>query len=349
MAKTTKYYIKKPDKHRNTFAIYKHVSSPDSIKNITIENSDVDAINKQLLSRQISYEDACKQVVAIRNRIAAIPPTVFNADNERILASMLKSYFLEKPFIVDKVSATHKYKRAVLALGKLPLMGVTRDEALACIMALPNNGKQREAAHKLNSIFKRLGRELVIPVPPKDHEEVAFISEEELDKIVTGLQGEAKTILAAAIKLSFYTGLRVGELRGLTTAARLPDGNTLSITTQLDVREKKRAPKHRKKRKAFMHDKAKDAFVIWTTKTVGLNHKQLNTQFQKACVKYIGRSSLTWHDLRHSYAIYLLSAGVPIQLVAQSLGNSVRVCEECYAGHIFSDQGLETIKRVLSS
>lgn len=342
-----KYYIKKPDKRRHTFAIYSRTTNPDgTTKNVTLDHADIDAVNKQLLAKTISYEDACKQLKSIRMRITGEAPVVHNADNERILAKFLDEYFKEKPFVVDKVSATHKYKRAVKCLGRLPIMAVTRNESLECILAMPNNAKQREAAHKLNSLFKRLGRDLVVPVPPKEHEEVEYISEGELDKIVKGL---GDTPLSAAIKLAFFTGLRIGELRALTPATMLPDGNTLNITTQLDTKERKRGPKHRKKRKAFMHDKAKPAFKVWTTKTTTFTHKQLNTQFQKACLKFLNRNGLSWHDLRHSYAVYLLSSGIPIQLVAQSLGNSVRVCEECYSGHIFSDQGLETIKRMLAS
>ena len=41
---------------------------------------------------------------------------------------------------------------------------------------------------------------------------------------------------------------------------------------------------------------------------------------------------LKFHDLRHSYAIYLLSLGMSLERVAQSLGNSIQFCQQYYVG-----------------
>jgi hypothetical protein len=43
----------------------------------------------------------------------------------------------------------------------------------------------------------------------------------------------------------------------------------------------------------------------------------------------------------------LIGNGIPIQLVAQSMGNSIKVCEEYYSGYVLTDIGLNMIKNLL--
>ena len=67
-----------------------------------------------------------------------------------------------------------------------------------------------------------------------------------------------------------------------------------------------------------------------------------------ACMKGIGRDNVTFHSLRHSRAIYMISRGVTIELVAQNIGNTPQVCEKHYYGHVLSDQGAEFMKQILN-
>ena len=77
---------------------------------------------------------------------------------------------------------------------------------------------------------------------------------------------------------------------------------------------------------------------------------KINKRFKSACRAVFKDKSkhCKWHDLRHSYAIFLLTKGVPIQLVAQSMGNSVSVCEKHYAGFVLTDVGISAINNILT-
>lgn len=57
-----------------------------------------------------------------------------------------------------------------------------------------------------------------------------------------------------------------------------------------------------------------------------------------------------WHELRHAYASHQIAAGVPVNVVAASLGHSVEVCLRTY-GHLIpdTDQRLRAVADALIS
>lgn len=342
---TKNYYLKRPSKDRHTFAIYSQVILPDGItKNETIDNKDVHAINKQLLAGSINMEHAERLVQAIKNKIAGTQPEIYNNDNDKLLVTFMKQYFNDKPFLVSNDSAANKYARAVRALGKHSVMTVTRNEALAAVMSLTTNNQRREAAHKLNSMFKKLGRPVVVPVEPKEHDEVTHVSESDMLKLVAAADTPE---LAIFIKLAFYCGARIQEIAAFTPSSKIEE-RVINVATQIDRYEgRKSAPKNRKKRKAYLDKAGIKAFNDWVSLPAKPDYYALYRQFTRLVYNVLKRTDLSPHSLRHSYAIYMLSSGVPIQLVAQSMGNSVKVCEDSYAGFVLSDQGIDTISRIL--
>ena len=347
----TNFYIRRPDAVRKSFAIYsQQLTNTGQTKNVTIANKDIEAININFRRKFLTYEEANKQAAEIRNRLAGRTPGIYNVQNESVLEQFFTAYFKKRPFVIDKESAKHKYRRAVKALGKLSLMSVSEDEVLDCVLNQPNNSKSREVAEKLNSLFKFLKRDIQAPIPRIQREPIAYITEDELSKLITGILSEPSTTnvyIANAIQTLFYTGLRHGEFRACKPSSLSLDKKTLNVATQLDIRNKVRTPKNNKIRKAFIHSKAIDSFLYCTTSGILLTHKQLNEAFKRACAKYLNRYDLTIHCLRHAYAVFLLSLGVPKALLAQSMGNSERVIDDHYAGFILSDAGIDTISRIM--
>ncbi len=57
---------------------------------------------------------------------------------------------------------------------------------------------------------------------------------------------------------------------------------------------------------------------------------------------------LTFHALRHCYAINLLTKGVSMSLVAQSLGNTLSVCQQHYLGFELTNDSIAAIKSIIS-
>lgn len=109
------YYLKRPGGPRKTFSIYSQVVSQDgSTKNQTLENKDVEAINKQLLAGSITLEHAERLVQSVKAKLANNQPEVYNSDNDKLLDTMLKQYFSDKPFLVSNDSAANKYKLSLI-------------------------------------------------------------------------------------------------------------------------------------------------------------------------------------------------------------------------------------------
>jgi hypothetical protein len=55
-------------------------------------------------------------------------------------------------------------------------------------------------------------------------------------------------------------------------------------------------------------------------------------RFQKLAFPNNPDKQIIFHDLRHSYAIHLLSIGMTMEDMARGIGDTMEVCEEFYAG-----------------
>lgn len=338
------YYVRRPNLARKSFSIYKQLLLPDgSTKNETLAIKNLEIINLKLKRREISFAEANTLAEGIKARLAGTVKLPHNAQNQHVLKQFLDDYFKQKRFLVDQTATRTKYERAVRALGELSVLTVTADEALDKILKLETNSQQREAANKLNSMFKRLGRNVIVSVPPLEHQEVKYVTEQEVAALIKAADPQ----FADAIEVSFYAGPRIGELRALKSNALLGT-NIINILTQVDRTDTVRLPKNRKRRKAYIAPQAVPAFKRFVGYETNLEYEQYNDYFKRLTYQVLGRNDLTWHDLRHSYAVYLLSQGVPVHLVAQSMGNSEKVVRENYAGFIIADAGIETISRIMS-
>ena len=124
--------------------------------------------------------------------------------------------------------------------------------------------------------------------------------------------------------------------------------NIVLVQNQIDREGNKRDTKNRIVRKAFIIEAGRSKIIQWASlnKTNYRNIKFSNV-IRSACQKAFPDDKQKWvvfHDLRHSYAIHLLSKGISLSLVAQSLGNSVIVCQENYAGFSLADESIDAIE-----
>jgi integrase len=340
-----RFFIKRPNSkfRRKTFAVYKR----DGKRNSTVKIPDLDALNESLIRGIVDPITAEKSVKLLVKRLYAqnginteLPS---NADNERILNEYWQRQYKHRK-LVDRNSARYKLERAVRAMGDLSLLTATQEQFQEKLDSLPfNPTKVRQVASSLQLIINFLKRDIVLARPPKEHPDVVHVTEEELSRIIGCLESEHLRVL---VEVLFYSGCRLGEAFGLSEIKVRKDH--LVIDTQIDSRGSRRLPKCRKRRKAFISKKAiiivqrwldlKDTFLYSRTNALKI--------FKQAAFRALKRD-VTLHDLRHSYAISLLSKGVPLSLVAQSMGNSEKVCEEYYTGFVLVDEAIETIKKIV--
>lgn len=94
-----------------------------------------------------------------------------------------------------------------------------------------------------------------------------------------------------------------------------------------------------------------ESFEFWCDNkdSFELSRTAIAKRFALACKKLFKDKTkhCKWHDLRHSYAVLLIGRGATITLVAQSMGNSVKVCEEYYSGYVLTSEGIETLSKIV--
>lgn len=189
-----------------------------------------------------------------------------------------------------------------------------------------------------------------------------FLTRAEVDAIVHYLHAGPRmsTIYRAAIVVLSETGLRFGELAGLHWWRVDLEHGLLHVQEVWDTRAGriKGYPKSQRGRAVPLSDRALAAFdalrpitstgrsscglphsvgrcrsplVFTTTAGTPLDANNFRERNWAAACQRAGVHDARLHDLRHTYASWLVQNGVPIQEVARLLGHSSVVVAERYA------------------
>lgn len=141
----------------------------------------------------------------------------------------------------------------------------------------------------------------------------------------------------------YWTGLRIGEVLGLTEKDIDFERNVIHITKQMGTDNKPSTPKTKhsirdinipqfltdllKRYLASHYYKVKYIFNLESRMTI-------NNKLHKYC-RLAGVTDITVHGLRHSHASFLISQGIPINSIAQRLGHAsptmtLNIYSHCY-------------------
>jgi len=166
---------------------------------------------------------------------------------------------------------------------------------------------------------------------PENNEHVArFLSEEEVQRLLIELPGETRPIFEFALA----TGIRIGNILSLTweqidkkdRVIHLPktkSGKALRLPLSdwsLSILEK--VPRHIKSRYVFC-------------RFDGEPYKDVHCGFKNALERAHLPRTVRIHDLRHSFASWLVAQGVPTALLKELMGHSslAMVARYTHAGH----------------
>lgn len=313
---------------------------------------EVDAVNRLYAAGTLTFDEALKKLVELKNtlykaRDSARPKAVFHSQNAKILNDYWGSEYADRD-IIDPERRRTELKWAVAGVGMFSLAVASRDDLQAAVnehFSDPN--RQRVAVARLNQVLKWLGRGFILRKKREVFKSVHYLTIDELEQVLPHLKDPA---FAALVKAAFATGCRLGELFPLTEVDY--KGSFLWVETQIDSDSAERETKNRKRRKAFVLKERREWVTEWLQIASRRNQRlrKHSTIFKRACAKAFPdqeEKHLTFHDLRHSYAVYLLQVkGATIQLVANSLGNGVQVCEKYYAGFVLTDPGIDYLERL---
>jgi integrase len=202
-----------------------------------------------------------------------------------------------------------------------------------------------------------VGRNVAADAAPPyvEHRPITYLSTRDLGKL---LEATADDDLGPLYALAATTGLRRGELLGLTWAdvadGRLTvrrsmgriAGNGWGLGEVKSARSRRTIPLPARARQAIETQRTRQRFTksaagdAWQdvaglvfTDSVGrpLLPEYVSHRFARDCAR-TGVPRIRFHDLRHSAATTLLSAGVPLAVISEWLGHSgIAITASAYA------------------
>ena len=353
-----RYSFKGPGHGRKSFMVYEDIKVRGGKRSCTkVEDERIDAINRSL---EIGAQTQEQCVILIKEVIKNLYKTdprcrkrihVHNSENWKVYDDYWEQVYSFRP-LINEYTAQNELKKAIEVLGQLSIYSASREEIQNCIDKKYKGNTQRRIVARMNQILKFAGRDNIkLRKHPKEFINVSFINEDEFKKVISASE---TPIERALLNLCYYSGLRIGEAYALLPQDLLPNG-TLRVTGQVDRKGVRRKTKTKKPRLAYIFPQGIEAFKYWTNATPEERAKidrdeasrELMKKYCKIAFPKDSAKHLTFHALRHCYAINLLNKGISMSLVAQSLGNTLSVCQQYYVGFVLTDDSIEAIHAII--
>ncbi len=339
------FILKTPNikEKRQSFSILKQTIKPNGKKESKIlKISVLDAINKRykyskdfntclMQAKEVRkdlYDEQQKKEVQI----------VWHQDNIKILDDYWKDEYEDRD-IIDSNSAYNRLHRAITAVGNKSLVSTDKKTLQEQINKNNNGNKQREIISAINQLLKYLDRDFKLNKNRSTKHKIVYVTFDDFKENIDKIKDRR---IKALHWIAITTGMRIGEIFAIRKENY--HKNIINILGQIDRKQNQRETKNRRNRKAYILKEGRK----WTKYWCELPEKdklELRNRKISDITNFI--FGVKFHDLRHSYAIKLISKGVSLSLVAQSLGNNITVCQEYYAGFTLSDEGIETVAKIV--
>lgn len=332
----------------------------------SIHDEAVEAINSAYQTKKMDIEKAREQlelhVEKLYKDAGALSAVVFASDNLKAMATYFeKNYPKSRKDRIDFRPAESETRRAIEALENVSIYGPLEDiqEQIDTVVE-GDSVRQRRVVSKLNAIMKivRPDGSKLIRWPEEQKGMVSHLTDEDFKIVLEHLPKGHMQVLA---KVCFYIGCRVGEAMALTPGDLMEKSQQVVINKQIvredhEKRKVKHKTKNRKLRRAFIFKEGLEALKEWFKvkhKLTLPERNELALNLRRAQIIAFPKDEdlrvTRWHDLRHSYAIKLLSKQLPLDWVARMIGDSPRVCEKYYLGYILNDAMMDTIRKAANS
>lgn len=336
-------FVKAPNEKekRAKFSIIERRFDGDRTINKSIKNSTLDSINNRFQEKKISFEEArilCKELIS-----TLVPKTAIlhNDANLRLLQEYWNAEYAEKDISAPK-AAYNRLVRAVSAIGHYSLQAASREEMQKQLDSTLKGNKHRTIVAAINQILSYLKRGFKLRKAREEVRVVSYLTEQEFKQLLQVLPDSYQEVF----KVAFSTGCRLGEIFAIQ-----PEdiGEGLKVRSQIDESLSRRETKNRQERTAFILKGYRESVISWANKPEEDRLKLRNLAWSKITRKACAKAKLTkkcvFHDLRHSYAIYLISKGISLSLVSQFLGNSIHVAEKYYAGRVAVPESIQLVSQ----
>jgi integrase len=339
------YYVKRPNsKGRATFAIIKKITHPDGkIDQPTLKSERVTALNKALKTGTLDRTTVEMEVQSICNGLNAEEQKrtqgVWVSSDGNL--KLLNDYWAKKYEDTEIVTPEREWyalKRAVDNLGPLSLLGDPKTIRAAIKARNPRPNEQRRYLGKINCLRKFHGINEDIKPPEAEPPACRYLTEPEFLKALSYVENDLCSIF---FKTLFYTGVRVGE--ALFLNPECVNGRLVSVSRQIRRDGKIGKRKNKKPYVGIVLPNGVSALNDWVNSDDhnDVPRGRVAKILTAACMKAFPnqpRKWLTAHDLRHCFAIMLLTKHqLNISTVARLIGDSVIITEKYYASFIQND------------
>jgi len=318
--------IKRPNKWRATYALV--------IKGKTIQDPRIDQINLEL-KRGVPRDE----LEARLKRLFLPAPVPVSQSNLRLVEECHRYKLRRKGSrLVRPNELRRRLISAVERIGDLPLKEADEFQLMDRLNLIESNARRFETTRALNELllFSKRGFKLDNPPVPKPFE-VAHVTLREFLEKIKNLIPDHQAVIGSL----FACGCRWGEL----PVAKIDD-KSVFITHQIRKEGVLGRTKNKKlNRRSPIIPPLKSFIMTYNAfpqeKKVKLrmNYKSVYRAFKRVF-------GIRIHDLRHSYAIELRTQGVEIALIAQYIGDTIKVCTDHYLNYAPNDAEIDRISKL---
>jgi integrase len=345
----TEFYLKKTRNSDSILSlnILRRIGrGTDEQKTKTLELENIEAVNGLLRRREITEVQAIElaRSEVSRLRLEQKPPKLTATINFEIAQRYYNKALKKKPNRKPR-AAYNRVMRAAKALGAVPLPTASEEELVEAVMRnVSNNSSQRGAIETIGSLLSFIGRtDLYLHKPKQKRPNVKHLTLAQFKKVLVFIPVELHNFYWTAIG----TGGRTAECFGMEIYSESRKAVFIETTLDRDLEED--ATKTGEVRWAPVISEAVEYVKAWIETPQEFKKSIRGYRFAEilaeACIK-AGVKPIQCKDLRHSYAIYLLSKRIPLEMVARALGNSIVVCQYYYVGFVLFAQEFDMFKDI---
>lgn len=319
----------------------------------TVSHEAIEKLNTEYKAGRISRDEGAKIVKNLISQLYASegvvkPELGISPSNERVLNKYCEAKYGTKS--KELRSAFYEIRRALAYLGKVDIMTGTKKQLSKSLEMLEGSQRNR-AVNKINSVLVWLKRDFKLDHAKVQPKSVRYIDLKDFKKLLDQIETTEARLMH---EVCFYTGITIGEAFALTPSNYKPRDKELKVS-KIMTADGTRKDSKLAERTVVVIPQGHNALMDWfkVKQRISENlHASVSRQTRRAALTAFPADEskqISFSDLRHCYAMHLLSEGVPLPLVASCLGVSEAYAQERYPKFEISSKNLALIKNILQT